>query len=191
MVIFNIFCDRIIEISLKGGKEVMSKKLLIGAMVALFLLSGCTKKAQVDAGSEYVDAKASGASTLTVDDPNVSDLITKLEGAAKSIYFNFDQFDVKASELDAIRNNANLFTGADAENLNIKIEGNCDEWGTDEYNYALGLKRAKAVKDELIANGVPESKISIVSYGESNPACTSSSKECWNKNRRADFKLIP
>jgi peptidoglycan-associated lipoprotein len=169
----------------------MSKKLLIGAITALFLLSGCSDKAQVDVGGEYVDTKASGASTVTVDSPNVADLITKLEGAAKSIYFDFDQFDVKASELNAIENNANLFTGTDAAGLNIKIEGNCDEWGTDEYNYALGLKRAKAVKDELVSNGVPEDRVTIVSYGESNPACTSSSKECWSKNRRADFKLIP
>ncbi|MDR1007859.1 MAG: OmpA family protein [Campylobacteraceae bacterium] len=168
----------------------MSKKLLICAVMALFLLSGCSKKAQVDAGDEYVDVKASGASTIT-DDANALDLITKLEGAARSIYFNFDQFSVKSSELNAIENNANLFTGADAAGLNVKVEGNCDEWGTDEYNYALGLKRAKAVKDELVANGVPESRVTIVSYGESNPACTSSSKECWSQNRRVDFKLIP
>ncbi|MDR2635255.1 MAG: OmpA family protein [Campylobacteraceae bacterium] len=169
----------------------MSKKLLMCAAAALFLLSGCTDKAQVDASGEYVDTKASNAPTITVNDSNVLDLITRLEGAARSIYFDFDQFSVKSSELDAVRNNANLFTGTDAAGLNIKVEGNCDEWGTDEYNYALGLKRAKAVKDELVANGVPENRVNIVSYGESNPACTSSSKECWGKNRRVDFKLIP
>ncbi|MDR0666638.1 MAG: OmpA family protein [Campylobacteraceae bacterium] len=167
----------------------MSKKLLIGAVMALFLLGGCSDKAQVDAGGEYVDAKASGASTIS--NPEVADLITKLEGAARSVYFNFDQFDVKASELDAIKSNAILFTGTDAAGLSVKIEGNCDEWGTDEYNYALGLKRAKAVKDALVANGVSENRVTIVSYGETNPACTSSSKECWSKNRRVDFKLIP
>jgi peptidoglycan-associated lipoprotein len=169
----------------------MSKKLLIGAIAALFLLSGCSDKAQVDAGGGYVDTKASGASTVTVDNPNVANLITKLEGAARSVYFDFDQFDVKSSELNAIKSNAILFTGTDAAGLSVKVEGNCDEWGTDEYNYALGLKRAKAVKDALTANGVPENKITIVSYGETNPSCTSSSRECWSKNRRVDFKLIP
>ncbi|MDR1975978.1 MAG: OmpA family protein [Campylobacteraceae bacterium] len=193
----------------------MSKKLLMGAIVALFLLSGCSDKAQVDVGGEYVDTKASGASGTSgtsgtsgasigasggssatgtvggVDDPNVSSLIAKLEGDAKSIYFSFDQFNVKSSELSSIEHNAELFRDANAADLNIKIEGNCDEWGTDEYNYALGLKRAKAVKDEIVARGVLESRVTIVSYGESNPACTSSSKECWSKNRRADFKLIP
>lgn len=169
----------------------MSKKLLMGVIAALFLLSGCTDKAQVNAGSEYVDTKADGASTVNISDPKVASLVSRLESLTKSIYFDFDQFDVKSSELNAIRDNAVLFTGTDAAGLSVKIEGNCDEWGTDEYNYALGLKRAKAVKDALIANGVPENRITIVSYGETNPACTTSSKECWSKNRRADFKLIP
>jgi peptidoglycan-associated lipoprotein len=170
----------------------MSKKLLLSAATVLFLLSGCTDKAQVDAGEQYVDPKVGGTTIETTNiNTDVSSLIQRLEGAAKSIYFNFDQFDVKSSELNAVRNNAALFTDTDAAGLSIKVEGNCDEWGTDEYNLALGLKRAKAVKDELIANGVPESRISIISNGENNPACTSSSKECWSKNRRVDFKLIP
>ncbi|MDR2080409.1 MAG: OmpA family protein [Campylobacteraceae bacterium] len=170
----------------------MSKKLLVSAVTVLFLLSGCTDKAQVDAGEQYVDTKAGGSVVEGgVSDPNVSSLIQRLESLSRSIYFDFDQFDVKSSELDAIRSNSVLFTGTDAAGLSVKIEGNCDEWGTDEYNYALGLKRAKAVKDALIANGVPENRITIVSYGETNPACTSSSKECWSKNRRVDFKLIP
>ncbi|MFA6756952.1 MAG: OmpA family protein, partial [Sulfurospirillaceae bacterium] len=79
----------------------------------------------------------------------------------------------------------------EAVNLSIKVEGNCDEWGTDEYNYALGLKRAKSVKDALIAEGVPSDRIMVVSYGESNPVCSESNKDCWAKNRRAEFKLLP
>ena len=87
--------------------------------------------------------------------------------------------------------NADLFKGAEAANLSIKVEGNCDEWGTDQYNYALGLKRAKSVKDALGARGVNADRIMVVSYGESNPACKESNKACWDKNRRAEFKLLP
>ena len=72
----------------------------------------------------------------------------------------------------------------------IKIEGNCDEWGTDEYNYALGLKRAKSVKEALRANGVHGKKMKLISYGESNPVCTEHNKECWAKNRRVEFKVL-
>jgi peptidoglycan-associated lipoprotein len=63
--------------------------------------------------------------------------------------------------------------------------------GTDEYNYALALKRAKSVKESLATYGVDSSRIMIVSFGESNPACKESNKACWDKNRRAEFKLLP
>ncbi|MDR3346072.1 MAG: OmpA family protein [Campylobacteraceae bacterium] len=173
----------------------MSKKLLFGAIAALFLLSGCSDKATVDVGTQDADSKASsatGTSTVTSGDTNElsSSLIERLERNAKSIYFDFDQFDISASSQSAISDNAKLFNLVEAANLNVKVEGNCDEWGTDEYNFALGLKRAKAVKDALIAQGVKADRVTIVSYGESNPACTQASKECWGQNRRADFKLL-
>jgi len=72
----------------------------------------------------------------------------------------------------------------------IKIEGNSDEWGTDEYNYALGLKRAKAVKDSLVMDGIAAQGISVVSFGESNPVCSEKNSACWQKNRRSEHKLV-
>ena len=78
---------------------------------------------------------------------------------------------------------------AGSANDTIKLEGNCDEWGTDEYNYALGLKRAKSVKDTLVAHGVSESNLKLISYGESNPTCTEKNEACWSKNRRVEFKI--
>ena len=86
------------------------------------------------------------------------------------------------------KDNASKLNGLEGS---VKVEGNCDEWGTDEYNYALGLKRAKVVKDALIADGISESKISVVSFGESNPVCADKTKECWSKNRRAEYKPLP
>jgi peptidoglycan-associated lipoprotein len=176
----------------------MSKNLLFGVIAALFLLSGCSDKATVDVGTTDVDVKVSnvngtGTTTVNTGDANelLSSLIQRLEQNTKSIYFAFDQFDINANSQSAIADNAKLFNLVEAANLNIKVEGNCDEWGTDEYNYALGLKRAKAVKDALVAKGVKADRITIVSYGESNPACTQASKQCWSQNRRADFKLLP
>jgi len=71
----------------------------------------------------------------------------------------------------------------------IKVEGNCDEFGSDEYNFALGLKRANAVKAALVNGGVNADTISMTSLGESNPICLEKTQECWAKNRRVDFKL--
>jgi len=72
----------------------------------------------------------------------------------------------------------------------IKIEGNCDEFGTDEYNYALGLKRAKSVRDSMTSQGINTSNMVMVSFGESNPTCTNSTDSCYGKNRRVDLRLI-
>ena len=91
----------------------------------------------------------------------------------------------------AINTNAGLFNQSEAQGLSVKVEGNCDEWGTDEYNYALGLKRAKAAKDALVKQGVAADRITVVSYGESNPVCTDKTKACDAQNRRAEFKVLP
>jgi len=72
---------------------------------------------------------------------------------------------------------------------NVKIEGNCDERGTNEYNLALGDRRAKAAQKFLNALGIGMNRMSTISYGEEKPACTEKNEKCWSKNRRDDFKL--
>ena len=111
----------------------------------------------------------------------------------QSIHFGFDMYKL-TDEMQAISiKNASKIkeVSLDNKNFKIKLEGNCDEWGTDEYNYALGLKRAKSVKKDLIKNGIASERIVVVSYGESNPLCTEQTTKCWKKNRRVDYKLLP
>jgi peptidoglycan-associated lipoprotein len=71
----------------------------------------------------------------------------------------------------------------------VRIEGNCDERGTNEYNMALGERRANSGKKYLIKLGIKESQLSTVSYGEEKPFCTENSEECWVKNRRDHFVI--
>jgi len=110
-----------------------------------------------------------------------------------SIHFAFDKYKLTSDMRDIATSNATTITTVNNsyDNLKIKLEGNCDEWGTDEYNYALGLKRAKATKDALIADGVDATKIMLVSFGESNPVCTDKNVDCWKMNRRVDYRLLP
>ena len=90
-----------------------------------------------------------------------------------------------------IDNNVDVLRSPIVGDLLVRIEGNTDEWGTDEYNYALGLKRAVAVRDALVAKGVSRSKTVLISYGESKPTCTNQTKECWAENRKVTFKILP
>jgi len=186
----------------------MKRLFISGSVAALLLLSGCSTK------DGAIDVNENGSSTSSaIDGPSVggsgngvsggvgsSNLtaaqieeqkIAALESRVESIYFPFDKFAITPDMQGNIEANAKFFNGSDATAYSIKIEGNCDEWGTDEYNYALGLKRAKASKEALVAEGVDASRISMVSYGESNPICNEKVSTCWAKNRRADFKLLP
>ena len=73
------------------------------------------------------------------------------------------------------------------KNINVLIEGHCDERGTNEYNLALGEKRANAAKEYLSARGIAAKRINTISYGEEKPLCTEQNEDCYQKNRRAHF----
>lgn len=180
----------------------MKKILFVSILATVFLFTGCPQKTPtVDtttSGMQDSDTRVSGIGGIDKEQVASEDiaaqlarLIAQLEQNSNKIYFAFDKFDVSPEMQSVIAANAKLFNMANAQQLKIKVEGNCDEWGTDEYNYALGLKRAKSVKDALVAQGVREDRITIISYGESNPSCTASTKACWDQNRRAEFKFLP
>ncbi len=104
-----------------------------------------------------------------------------------AIFFDYDDFSIKENMWDRIRANVRFLL----ENSKIKIElqGNCDERGTNEYNMALGMKRALEVKKVLVRLGVEETRVEVVSFGEEKPLCTVSDESCWSINRRVDFVI--
>jgi len=110
--------------------------------------------------------------------------------AKEVVHFDFDKYNIRPDQMPIVEEVANILKD-EKGNFTVRIEGNCDEWGTDEYNYALGLKRAKTVKQALIDLGVPAEKLTIISYGESNPVCREHNRVCWAKNRRDNFTLLP
>lgn len=109
----------------------------------------------------------------------------KGKNGLSKIYFAYDDFSIQEENIPALLENIKIL-----HNQLVKIEGNCDEFGSDEYNFALGLKRAEAIKKFMIANGYNKSNISMVSYGESNPACMEKTSSCFSKNRRVEF-VVP
>lgn len=180
----------------------MKSILLSTALIALLGLSGCsTKEPSIDTTDASSLSGADGQTENITDDIMAVDAdgftgadgemtMSGIESKMQSVTFDFDKFDIRADMKDQVVENSDLANAA-ASAYTVKLEGNCDEWGSDEYNYALGLKRANSVKNEMIQNGVDASRITMVSYGESNPVCSDKSESCWSQNRRVDFKLLP
>ncbi len=101
------------------------------------------------------------------------------------VYFDFDRYIIRPDMISRMERNAQAML--DNPEIKVEIQGNCDERGTNEYNLALGEKRAKAAKDYLVMMGVDPDRISIVSLGEEKPLDPGHNEAAWAKNRRDDF----
>ena len=107
----------------------------------------------------------------------------------KDIHFDFDKYDIRPGDARTLDANA-AWLKANGNQL-LLIEGHCDNRGTNEYNLALGERRAKSTMNYLVSQGVQASRITIISYGEERPLCTEANETCWAKNRRAHFLVKP
>jgi peptidoglycan-associated lipoprotein len=103
--------------------------------------------------------------------------------AGDRIFFAFDRSDISPEARETLSRQADWLRRY--PNVNVTIEGHCDERGTREYNLALGERRAQAAKNVLVASGIPASRISTISYGKERPAVVGSAEEAYAQNRRA------
>lgn len=135
--------------------------------------------------------KDTGTSTDTnsewKESPSTGDTGSSMSGrnlGLTVIYFDYDRADVRPDQRDALRANADKIKSM---TTNVVIEGHCDERGSEEYNLALGERRAESVRRYLVDLGVPAGRLSTVSFGESRPAVQGHDESAWRYNRRADF----
>ena len=186
------------------------KTILISSILAgVLLFTGCsskdtipndpkeTEKNKKQEAEKAVETEIVESDNTLVSDENVAPIadsneksMAALEEELQTIYFDYDKFNIRDDMQEILANDVKIAIDP-ASKFIIKLEGNCDEWGSDEYNFALGLKRASTVKNALVAEGVEQNRITMVSFGESNPTCSDKTQECWSKNRRVDFKLLP
>ncbi|WP_072682755.1 OmpA family protein [Arcobacter sp. LA11] len=183
----------------------MKKLSIYTFLVAAVLFTGCSQK-EVEVSQPETTPKNSETMLNNIDNSNIQNemvndaLVESAENGyyymingkkefIENIYFGFDKYSLNADTKAIAKSNAMKLSGVQS-GTTIKVEGNCDEWGTDEYNYALGLKRAKVVKDSLVMEGIASSAVTVVSFGESNPVCTDKNASCWQKNRRSEHKLV-
>ena len=185
-------------------KKVLSVLTLTIIAVSFMFVTGCHKKAatrptettppaaqeqpgpgQQQKGPEKItEQKVESVASKDI----VSSSAEGKEGMFGDILFDYDKYDVKGSYKDELQSVAAWMMKNSS--ATISIEGHCDERGTNEYNLALGDRRAKSVKDFLVSLGVPSSRMETISYGEEKPLCTEQSEECLAKNRRAHFVML-
>ena len=169
----------------------MSKRhIALLSFVSLAFLSACSSTKldnTSDVSGKAVDA-VGGVSTVAAvvaDHLNPNSLIS----TQRSVYFDFDQFNVKASETAVVERQAKYL--ASKPNLTIRLEGNADERGGREYNLALGQKRAEAVARALKVYGVSDKQAEPVSFGSEKPKAEGHDEAAWAQNRRVDFAYPP
>lgn len=184
------------------------KKLLTAvlALVTIIAFSGCSQKkvATTDQTSAPASSKSGPTDKQAVTDTGkiptesvtsldkdskdtVPAYIRELQTKLQDIYFAYDKYDLSEEAKQSARLLGDILTKN--KKVRVTIEGHSDERGTNEYNLALGDRRAKVAKEYLIALGIPANRIELISYGEEKPVCTESSEACWAKNRRDHFVL--
>ncbi len=106
----------------------------------------------------------------------------------KDIHFDFDKYDIRPGDAEILKENAALLMKY--PKVKIQVEGHCDERGTNEYNLALGERRANSAKGYLISLGISSDRISTISYGEERPLDPGHNEDAWAKNRRGHFVIL-
>jgi peptidoglycan-associated lipoprotein len=123
--------------------------------------------------------------TVSMKEPAVA--APEVKSALEKIYFAFDSFALTEQSRETLYKNAEQIIKKST--AKYTVEGHCDERGSDEYNLALGEKRAKSAFNYLITLGVPAERLTTVSFGEERPADPGHDEEAWAKNRRAEFSI--
>lgn len=160
---------------------------------ALFLAAcSSTDTSEADAAAAEAAAAEAAAAEAAAAEAAAAEAAAAqqaLEDAADAVgtvfYFEFDSSALTDSARTAVDAHIAALLGNDAS---VRLEGHTDERGTREYNLALGERRANAVRDYMVANGVPSYRIETISYGEENPAAYGSGESNWQQNRRVELK---
>jgi peptidoglycan-associated lipoprotein len=169
------------------------KKILISIVLANLLVACASEKAKepeavapaptpapvVEEAPAPVPAPAPVVEVDPLNDP--ASILAK-----RSVFFPFDVSAVQEDDKPVVLAHAKYLS--EHPDRTVRVEGNCDERGSNEYNLALGQRRAESVKKMLILGGASASQITTVSYGEEKPVCTDHNEACWKQNRRGDIK---
>lgn len=164
------------------------KTHLLVAGIGVILASGCVKKAvkpTVEQPSVEEDQQAKAEKPFRLEDIVGQDW--KDVPQLGNVYFDLDQSSLTNEARTALQRNAKFLK--EYPQIEVRVGGHCDDRGTIEYNFALGQRRARAARDYYKALGIPENRLTAISFGEERPLCTDETEECRARNRRAETKV--
>lgn len=152
--------------------------------VVMGLMVGCSSNKPVEDPNANVDVGTETGAGVTESTVDVDDGMSAVAELATVFYFEFDSAVLLPEARAALMGHAEYLRNSSSS---VRLEGHADERGTREYNMALGERRANAVRDFMVLQGVSSSKIETVSYGEERPAVMGSGENSWSKNRRVEL----
>lgn len=174
----------------------MIRLVLVSVIVSAVLFCGCGSSRHQTAGGgvdplQGRNTNENGMGQSTDDGTRVVPAVTMdidddggTPSGLEPVFFRYNSYDLQDDQKGVLERNAGLLLQNEKA---VLIQGHCDERGTEEYNLALGERRARAVKDYLVRLGVPEDRLTTVSYGESMPFQNGHNESAWSQNRRAHF----
>jgi peptidoglycan-associated lipoprotein len=163
---------------------------LVFALIAL-IGAGCSSKKNTTEGGQLGPAPG-GMGNENLGSTSSLNQYQKGElggsgGPLSDIHFAYNDYTIQAQDSTILRSNADWLS--QHPDTHVQVEGHCDDRGSEEYNIALGAKRAQAAKDYLTTLGVSGDRISTISYGKELPLCTDETDDCWAQNRRDHFAV--
>jgi len=183
---------------MKGMNRKKAWYPMVVLCIGMLALGGCPKKAEISAVPETqreatpaAEATAQPVQKVEAAKPEAvqaGERATATDAGLQPVYFDYDQAFIEAEAGEIMRANAEWLKAH--PQIKVRIEGNCDERGTIEYNQTLGQRRAASAKKYLTDTGISSHRISLISYGKEKSGCADSTESCWQKNRRDDFTVV-
>ena len=177
-------------VEMGGFSRTFATVLVIGALA----IGGCSSKKNNGAGGN-LPPTGNGMDQSSLNGAGGNGSLSRYQsgnmgsnvGPLSDIHFDYNASTIQPQDNSVLKSNADWLTAH--ANTHVQIEGHCDDRGSEEYNIALGARRAQAAKDYLTTLGISGDRMSTISYGKELPVCTEQTDDCWAQNRRDHFAV--
>ena len=169
-------------------RRLLRNVVTISTLALLLIVVGCgspdtEKDENTDSIAAAPETAKAGDFNFGVNDDSDSGKL----GSLKTVYFAFDSFSLNGDTRMALDSAITFLK--ETTSIQVRVEGHCDERGSDQYNYALGESRANSIKNYLVSNGVDAGRIETISYGKGRPIAFDHNESSWSQNRRGNFVI--